>query len=146
MLRDIPLTSRKTPPDSASYCPTTYSGVDRTPLRRKTGHRKKTLSTEVDNYRSSGPSDRRTPDPSGDEGRDGRGAPAVHEPDTPPPAESKKRRRGAGSSAADAQYFTQRCLLGLVQGGVLDERCPNLALHQPSPGRTSHPISHATIL
>jgi hypothetical protein len=148
ILHNIPLTFRTPPPGSASYCPTTYSDVDRTPLRRNARRKKKILATEVDDYRHSGQGDRRTPDLSGDEEMDGGGGPAAREPDTPSPTESRKRRRGAGSSATDAaRYCTQACLLGLVQGGMLDDRCPNVALHQPSPDRTRHhPISHTTFL
>ncbi|KAI0411456.1 hypothetical protein F5X98DRAFT_383754 [Xylaria grammica] len=49
------------------------------------------------------------------------------------------------------QHCTQKCLLGLVNGGFLDTRCPNVASHRKGTGplsassaaRLRHPVSHA---
>ncbi|XXG96952.1 hypothetical protein Hte_003243 [Hypoxylon texense] len=43
----------------------------------------------------------------------------------------------------NGDYCTQRCLLGLVNGTPLDERCPNAALHRRVEAGKHHPISHA---
>ncbi|KAI1781466.1 hypothetical protein F4818DRAFT_436656 [Hypoxylon cercidicola] len=56
-------------------------------------------------------------------------------------AASAIRRRALRREAED--YCTQRCLLGLVKGTPLDERCPNAALHRRVEAGKHHPISHA---
>lgn len=40
-----------------------------------------------------------------------------------------------------AQFCTQRCLLGLQQGGMLDPNCPNMELHILGRSDDRHPIS-----
>lgn len=67
--------------------------------------------------------------------------------------------RGASNDKEQGRpYCKQKCLAGLVNGDVLDPRCPNMSLHsrQPSnhhghdtgPGRAHarHPIDHAEFL
>ncbi|KAG6135518.1 hypothetical protein E4U28_005357 [Claviceps purpurea] len=40
-------------------------------------------------------------------------------------------------------YCSQKCLLGLVQGGFLDPKCPNVTLHcQRGAGEAAHPKRH----
>ncbi|KAI1473328.1 hypothetical protein F4774DRAFT_62557 [Daldinia eschscholtzii] len=52
-------------------------------------------------------------------------------PDTPTPVKRTE------------QYCTQKCLLGLVQGGFLDPKCPNIALHcKNGPTKARHPVNH----
>ncbi|KAK3934047.1 hypothetical protein QBC46DRAFT_429337 [Diplogelasinospora grovesii] len=156
ILLDIPSTARKAPPDSAGYRATTYSGVDRTPynLRERKNRKKKekTPAAEMDDF---GHGNSRTPEPSDDDDDDDGNQPGAQQPETPCPIEPRNRGRGRGQGrgqgaavATDAHhsYCTQRCLLGLVRGGLLDERCPNVALHRPSPSYTRHPIDHATFL
>lgn len=81
-------------------------------------------------------------------------------PDTPSPAERRRARPGAvirrsqptqtqasqgrsgGQARKNADYCTQKCLLGLVRGGFLDPHCPNVSLHGAHDGRR-HPIDHA---
>ncbi|OQE23336.1 hypothetical protein PENFLA_c011G06274 [Penicillium flavigenum] len=41
----------------------------------------------------------------------------------------------------NAQYCTQRCLLGLKTGGTLDDDCPNLTLHRQDQDHPKHPIN-----
>ncbi|KAG0158434.1 hypothetical protein PDIDSM_5948 [Penicillium digitatum] len=41
----------------------------------------------------------------------------------------------------DAQFGTQRCLLGLQSGGLLDDCCPNVMLHRRSNDDPQHPIT-----
>ncbi|KAF4471714.1 kinase-like domain [Fusarium albosuccineum] len=38
-------------------------------------------------------------------------------------------------------YCTQRCLLGLKEDGLLDEKCPNVGLHRRVKSGQSHPIN-----
>ncbi|PYH99454.1 hypothetical protein BO71DRAFT_415543 [Aspergillus ellipticus CBS 707.79] len=45
-----------------------------------------------------------------------------------------------------AQYYTQKCLVGLQQGGMLDPDCPNRELHMLSGNKDRHPISTADLI
>ncbi|KAG6173896.1 hypothetical protein E4U27_006620, partial [Claviceps purpurea] len=52
---------------------------------------------------------------------------------------------GEQPSAPDQPYpyCSQKCLLGLVQGGFLDPKCPNVTLHcQRGAGEAAHPKRH----
>ncbi|EDN04532.1 conserved hypothetical protein [Histoplasma mississippiense (nom. inval.)] len=53
---------------------------------------------------------------------------------SPPNQRSSARPAGprpsSGQSQHTARYCTQRCLLGLQQGGELDHQCPNVSLHR----------------
>lgn len=49
--------------------------------------------------------------------------------------------QGNQSRHRDAQFCTQRCLLGLQSGGVLDDCCPNVMLHRRSKDDLLHPIT-----
>ncbi|KAI1322665.1 hypothetical protein F5Y16DRAFT_30526 [Xylariaceae sp. FL0255] len=58
-----------------------------------------------------------------------------------------------GMPHRDLPYCTQKCLLGLVDGDVLDPDCPNLSLHQHHRNDegvddtdSRHPISHSDFL
>ncbi|KAM6514126.1 hypothetical protein FALCPG4_015286 [Fusarium falciforme] len=65
---------------------------------------------------------------------------------------SNKRKKGSSDSShsastngssfnlADRQYCTQACLLGLKRKGLLDENCPNVALHRAPGGGACHRI------
>ncbi|KAJ9211285.1 hypothetical protein DTO166G4_7118 [Paecilomyces variotii] len=46
----------------------------------------------------------------------------------------------------DAQFCTQRCLLGLQSGGLLDDCCPNVMLHRRSKDDLQHPITSETLV
>ncbi|KAJ5489170.1 hypothetical protein N7539_004060 [Penicillium diatomitis] len=46
----------------------------------------------------------------------------------------------------DAQFCTQRCLLGLQSGGLLDDCCPNVMLHRRSKDDLQHPITSETLM
>lgn len=50
-------------------------------------------------------------------------------------------RRSGQSRGHDAQFCTQRCLLGQQNGGVLDDCCPNLELHRQGRDDSMHPIN-----
>ncbi|THC89327.1 hypothetical protein EYZ11_011230 [Aspergillus tanneri] len=64
-----------------------------------------------------------------------------------PSAQRAARQRDTGNNQSnlsryrDAQFCTQRCLLGLQSGGVLDNCCPNVMLHRRSKDDLKHPIT-----
>lgn len=64
-----------------------------------------------------------------------------------PSAQRAGRQRDPGNNQGnqvqcrDAQFCTQRCLLGLQSGGVLDDCCPNVMLHCRSKDNPQHPIT-----
>ena len=45
------------------------------------------------------------------------------------------------SQRRNAQFCTQRCLLGLQDGRALDDSCPNVCLHRESGDGVQHPIN-----
>jgi serine/threonine protein kinase len=64
-----------------------------------------------------------------------------------PSAQRAARRSDTGNNQdnrsrhRDAQFCTQRCLLGLQSGGALDDRCPNAMLHRRSKDDFQHQIT-----
>ncbi|EFR00754.1 hypothetical protein MGYG_03758 [Nannizzia gypsea CBS 118893] len=46
----------------------------------------------------------------------------------------------------NAQFCTQKCLIGLKLGGKLDESCPNVALHRKTKDNDSHSIDAKTLV
>ncbi|KAK9263142.1 hypothetical protein V1519DRAFT_441083 [Lipomyces tetrasporus] len=65
---------------------------------------------------------------------------------SPPPTQrwsrigSQSDRRGSGQHHT-AKFCTQRCLLGLRHGGILDSHCPNVELHRQGRDNDRHLIS-----
>ncbi|EDN08129.1 conserved hypothetical protein [Histoplasma mississippiense (nom. inval.)] len=63
---------------------------------------------------------------------------------SPPSQRSSARpvgpRPSSGQSQHTARYCTQRCLLGLQQGGKLDHQCPNVSLHRRGQNDDQHCI------
>ncbi|KAL4945863.1 hypothetical protein BDV06DRAFT_183947 [Aspergillus oleicola] len=63
------------------------------------------------------------------------------------PAQRAARQRktsnnqGSQSQSHDVQFCTQRCLLGLQTGGILDDCCPNVMLHRQSNNSRQHPTT-----
>ncbi|KAM6508519.1 hypothetical protein FALCPG4_018359 [Fusarium falciforme] len=172
-LRSIPEEERHAPKSSPGYQPEAYEGVDRSPYLLR-GKRWRRVGGEPVKEQV-----RRDPGESSDDES------ARNFPDTPSPTERRSHRGGSrgsggqgtrrsqrilaqrprgggggggGSNEQDRPYCTQKCLLGLVKGGFLDPRCPNMSLHsrQPNnhrshcrgPSRTCarHPIDHAKFL
>ncbi|OAA33960.1 Protein kinase-like domain protein [Metarhizium rileyi] len=149
-LRSIPESARSAPDSSSDYAPTTYSGIDRSPFisRRRTrpyaeDHPSKDVARREDRR-----------EPSDDESM------SKPPPDTHTPAGRGARQtarrsqrlalqtRGEGSQQ-ERQYCTQKCLLGMVNGGLLDSKCPNTSLHNKGSTEISpryHPISHDEFL
>lgn len=54
--------------------------------------------------------------------------------------------QGINSSRADSQFCTQRCLLGLQMGDVLDNCCPNVELHRRGRDSMRHAITSADLM
>ncbi|PHH64771.1 hypothetical protein CDD81_4033 [Ophiocordyceps australis] len=147
-LRSIDPKDRRAPPGSSAYVPRTYSAVDRTPPVTRA------RPLMVANPFCRIPS---TNSPSTNYSDDDEAGPGAF-PDTPCPPErgsngSQGNRRSAriqaqGSKShhnkkpADNEYCTQKCLLGLVSGNVLDPRCPNVAAHRANSTGSHHPVTH----
>ncbi|KAH7195027.1 hypothetical protein BKA60DRAFT_583946 [Fusarium oxysporum] len=146
-LRSIPENERSASSDySPGPEPTTYKDVDRSPaLPRKRTRR--TAECQI-GERSSIKNDRH-------ESSDDESAAPPPPPDTPTPTGRNTRQgtrrsqrlalrpRGGGGEQG-RQYCTQKCLLGMVKGGFLDPKCPNVTLHRKScaPARARHPVNH----
>lgn len=72
-------------------------------------------------------------------------------PSSPPTQRSAPRADRQGNQSGqsrshDAPFCTQRCLLGLQQGGALDPECPNRDLHMFGGREDRHPISAAALV
>lgn len=163
ILRSIAPDNRTAPPESPGYKPRTYKGVDRPPylLLRAT----KALAVGRTTTGGAGckddPLGSRPPSSSRESDEDDRSGAR-----TPPPTPVEPRLArhgmpqrpcgdsggGAGSSSqrdgySKRQYCTQECLLGLVTGRKLDDKCPNVSLYRGTDGdRHHHPIDHTTWL
>lgn len=163
ILRSITVSERKPLLDSPAFKPTTYMTVDRSPyFLRQNKNKSWTAGTNHPNARGN-----RSSEPSDDESR-------PRMPDTPSPAQPRSRGQrsqrglaqrprgdsgqnsssrdggnggGGGGGGGDRQYCTQKCLVGLVRGRLLDVKCPNATLHRGQNGsRVRHPVDHATWL
>ncbi|KAI6506875.1 hypothetical protein MCOR10_011352 [Pyricularia oryzae] len=142
-LRSIPEDERHAPNSSPGYQPETYEDVDRSPYLLRRRRRRRVADEPKKEYEHREPG----------ESSDDESGPDL--PDTPSPTERRMRQEGRGGQGArrserilaqrprggsggsneqDRPYCTQKCLLGLVKGGLLDAKCPNMALHirQPS--------------
>jgi hypothetical protein len=146
-LRSIPENERSASSDySPCHEPTTYKDVDRSPALP----RKRTRRTAVCQIGEGSLTKDDRQEPSDDES-----APPPPPPDTPTPTGRNTRQgtrrsqrlalrpRGGGGEQG-RQYCTQKCLLGMVKGGFLDPKCPNVTLHRKScaPARARHPVNH----
>lgn len=170
-LRSIPENERRAPDSSPGFKPNSYSDFDRSPYfirrrRQRVGDDVVTEQAQRDLGESSDDEPRR------------------HMPDTPSPAERRKHEGGSEGQGSqgprrsqrilaqrprggregqgggrrngeqDRPYCTQKCLLGLVNGGSLDPGCPNMVSHmkksedQRSSSRTCtrHTIDHTEFL
>jgi hypothetical protein len=145
-LRSIPDNERSAPSGSSAYEPTTYKDVDRSPYLLRHERRRPMGTDEPD-----GEPSRRDPSESSDDES------APNFPDTPCPTERRSRQtegtgtrrsqrilalRPGGGGGRGRQYCTQKCLLGLVRGGRLDQQCPNVALHCERGVSVRHPVDH----
>ncbi|KAL6238236.1 hypothetical protein BDW75DRAFT_228063 [Aspergillus navahoensis] len=82
-------------------------------------------------------------DPTASAGRKRRFSQVTSSPPTQrsAPRADRHGNQSEQSRSHDAPYCTQKCLLGLQQGGVLDPECPNTALHMLGGRKDCHPIS-----
>ncbi|KAF4227345.1 hypothetical protein CNMCM6805_003102 [Aspergillus fumigatiaffinis] len=62
------------------------------------------------------------------------------------PQADRQGNQSGQSRSHDAPFCTQRCLLGLQQGGALDPACPNTDLHILGRREDRHPISAADLV
>ncbi|KID86968.1 Protein kinase-like domain protein, partial [Metarhizium majus ARSEF 297] len=53
---------------------------------------------------------------------------------------------GVSPGQHDAEFCTLQCLLGLQCQGVLDEKCPNIRLHQQDRNNKTHPVTAEQLL
>jgi hypothetical protein len=104
ILNSIPTGERKAPEGSSSYTPTTYSTFDRSPAILPKPQPQPTIHDPVEDALL-----RHWLSSSDDF------------------ADILLRLRGTHQQAHD--YCTQKCLLGLVDGNLLDPECPNVAFH-----------------
>ncbi|ORY62604.1 uncharacterized protein BCR38DRAFT_459064 [Pseudomassariella vexata] len=150
-LRSIPPNER-IPPTHSSYAPTIHLSVSRSPVLLP----KKARRKSVEDVHPGNQSKRNS---SNDESSDEESP--LRMPDSPSPSEPRscghapgvrrsewilaQRPRGGGEQGR--QYYTQKCLLGLVRNGRLDKDCPNITLHrQGVPQGLRHPINHKEFL
>lgn len=59
---------------------------------------------------------------------------------------STRYDQGASPQQHTAQFCTQRCLLGLQQGGTLDDHCPNMVLHRQRQDDNRHCVTAADLV
>ncbi|PYH89798.1 hypothetical protein BO71DRAFT_434460 [Aspergillus ellipticus CBS 707.79] len=57
------------------------------------------------------------------------------------PRQNERDNQNDMSQRQNAQFCTQRCLLGLQNGRALDDSCPNVDLHRQSGDGVQHPIN-----
>ncbi|CAJ2504427.1 Uu.00g118210.m01.CDS01 [Anthostomella pinea] len=151
ILRSIPASERRAPPNSAGYEPSTYKKVNRSPYDLRGKKKPKRLIVDQDRPAAGTPGRNQTPDPSEDESEQ-------HLSHSPTPTGSRNRSRPGQHSQPDStqqscgantstspqhQYCTNKCLLGLVHGTFLDDQCPNVALHRGKKNGDCHPVSHS---
>ncbi|KAK1837983.1 hypothetical protein CCHR01_19394 [Colletotrichum chrysophilum] len=167
-LRSVPDGERQPPESSPGYEPRAYENVGRSPcLRRKTrrGHARDHTRTQMNhlNHQMTSRDGTCQPHPRLRKRRArGRNPQSQGGQDSQGTRRSQRllalRPRGGGegrySKNGHRPYCTQKFLLGLVRGGVLDLGCPNTFLHRRKPrddrchnhgsGRaeTRHPIDH----
>ncbi|KAJ5152424.1 hypothetical protein N7492_009704 [Penicillium capsulatum] len=58
----------------------------------------------------------------------------------------KGNYQGNQARYRNAQFCTQRCLLGLQSGGLLDDCCPNVMLHRRTKDDLRHPITSGDLV
>ncbi|KAI1119449.1 hypothetical protein F5Y14DRAFT_395319 [Nemania sp. NC0429] len=172
---------QRNPPQAVSYPPRNYGNVDRTvpsPKRRRlnpddehtnlvTGGVDDDDDDSDDDYKESGRSGpRNRPNPSGQQPSRKSARLAERHPENTESGDASQgaRTRGCGGRDndrkeyegkphQDLEYCTQKCVLGLVKGDVLDPDCPNIRLHQHRDNQSGiantnsgHPISHSEFL
>lgn len=67
-------------------------------------------------------------------------------PQLMPPPPTAKQSEGHQRQHSISSFCTQRCLLGLQQGGLLDESCPNFVEHRGGKEVDRHPIAASELV
>ncbi|PWY66093.1 hypothetical protein BO70DRAFT_366579 [Aspergillus heteromorphus CBS 117.55] len=152
---------RQNPPD-AQYTPSVHTSPDRTgseflpssPAESPTEGRRPPTRSQTQ-CAPSKPSLRNDSSDSDEEptlrGQKRRFSQITSSPSSPSVRRSA-RQTGSGYVPSDqnqhhkAQFCTQRCLLGLQQGGLLDEYCPNVTLHRKVGSSSRHLINAETLI
>ncbi|KAH0425469.1 hypothetical protein CcaCcLH18_10928 [Colletotrichum camelliae] len=142
-LRSVPDDERQPLQSSPGYKPKAYKDVNRSPhlrRRRRRGHARDVHTREQGRKEwdeSSDDESRRdvsdTPTPSE---RRTRGMDTQSQGTRRSQRIAMHRSRGGGGGGNNNDYMpycTQKCLLGLVRGGALDQECPNELLHRNRP-------------
>ncbi|KAF7589601.1 hypothetical protein BBP40_004061 [Aspergillus hancockii] len=145
-------------PPGSEYTPSVYTSSDRTiseylpsssPVKSPTdGRRVQTRSRAHCAPSHSIPRDDSTDsDTDSAPGRRKRGFSQVTSSPTSPSVQRSVRNtvprhvQSEQSQQHSAQFCTQRCLLGLKQGGILDDHCPNIELHRRGQNNRRHLIN-----
>ncbi|KAK5999157.1 Meiotic driver SPOK2-like protein [Cladobotryum mycophilum] len=144
-LHSIPVEERKAPSGSSAYKPTTYRGVNRSPYDfRQT--RNRLFAQDHPGIR---PSRKDSTESSDDDLFPPPGVQATPSPAEKRPQQSQGARRSKrvqaqqqGGGEQSRQYCTQKCLLGLVNGKQLDQKCPNVKFHRGKKASAYHPVTH----
>ncbi|KAH7016457.1 uncharacterized protein B0I36DRAFT_337757 [Microdochium trichocladiopsis] len=145
ILKAVPESVRKQTPPPSAYAARDYGRIDRSPYFFRNR-----LAVSTCRPASGGVIDDELSDLS-DDGSGGfvQNSPSLR--DTRRHPQTGQRRAGgsnntpAGSATSQRQYCTQKCLLGLVRGGLLHKACPNADLHQQGSSQT-HPVGLETWL
>ena len=134
-------------PASSNYSPSSTNTKPSSPKRQKQRHQMLTRSQCAPSNitRSNDPQDS---DPEPSPGRRKRSfSQLTTRMSSSGPVQRFTRQQVSGNSKRsrqqhhDALFCTQHCLLGLQQGGKLDERCPNMKLHQQGGNSSWHLIN-----
>ncbi|KAI0118235.1 hypothetical protein GGR51DRAFT_498548 [Nemania sp. FL0031] len=172
---EIPKERRTPPQTSSSYKPRNYKEVDRT-VPRRSRHLNPDVehdsdssirgSEEVDDEEDGNPRPPNTPSPSERQpvrrsarlaerhsGSSGSRSTAARDPTSERRGQGSNRSEFEGKPHQTLEYCTQKCVIGLAKGDVLDPNCPNLRLHQHRGNQSNiintdsgHPISHSEFL
>ncbi|TGJ78137.1 hypothetical protein E0Z10_g10626 [Xylaria hypoxylon] len=143
----VPEDQRIPPRSSPSFIPSAYLSVDRTVPRRSRrrnqdgehGSDPAMLGSDsdgIDEEEGGSPNRRNTPSPTERQASRRSARLAGRHSDSRGSRGAGGGGRGSdrsefeGNPLQDLAYCTQKCLLGLVKGDVLDPDCPNLKLHQ----------------
>ncbi|KAI1392793.1 uncharacterized protein F4822DRAFT_426001 [Hypoxylon trugodes] len=147
ILRSIPATDKPTPQSSA-WKPKTYKNKRRAPLPFGESLIAPVVKTRPD---TNIPKKTKTPESSDDEPESWVGSSPIASrlrsrvQSRPRERQDCTQQQGASDvqNSSRRQYCTQKCLLGLVRGNPLDQKCPNVTFHQCQRTNNHHPVKYA---
>ncbi|KAM5451187.1 hypothetical protein MaudCBS49596_003892 [Microsporum audouinii] len=149
ILAKMPVKERYRAPSDSSYTPSSppsspvqqeQSRQSRRLQGRCADHDDTTNNPPSDSSEGEDPSNRNALFPGGK-----RFAVVISPPREPPAKRLQSQEERRRNREPDRKYCTQKCLAGLATRGVLDQACPNVALHQRMSLDGSHPISKAAV-